>query len=1164
DGVFLALRHAVVAALFALAATPELPLWQTPREWIDLLRFTPLGATLAFAVYGLAAGLLPVRQHRPLPAATSLVLLIAPFALFNGLFLLASRDLLEFPAIWLGQDLSPALRSLPGCWLVLGLFGELAVQGLGVAVDQRWTHNWRLRALLWSSALWAALTPHIADLGSGERVGALPVWLQLPLGVATAVLAQGGLWGQTFLITGALLDALKGRRPTWQAAADHWRSGAGKGAVYSAWFMILVYGAALSGRGVAAAWITAQPLVFGTLLGMLLFPLARSLIETFDGSPALAGRLGAAYREPGNLLRGAVAGFAVAVWFGLGRTGAGDAMRFASGALAGAVIYAGVSLLLDAGAMARGLRQRPQRLPVYLAQAVMGGVTGGLIAWYFDAGQLRVVLDRIADYAVVSFPAAGRSSYEYMVYPLFSKWGATDLGLVSGGVKLFYAQSLSGVVQWAIAAPLFSLNLVLLTALIQRRLTPIRATFSRAGMAEVGAQTVRVLRWGLWMAPIISIFLRMAQDPTWYNQDGAVRSLLATAQQVLQPTDHYRAWSLDVFLGLMAYDWLRVLIWFDHMGLRVATLVNFSFVGMDAVNARLARALGHGPRGQAIPEGLRRFATWAPLLIPFYIPRGGEWEYVWTRAEGMHGHAGPLLPAVRDLLGAYAVAAALAIAIGTWVLMRARRAGTLHRVRRAPVHVLGNGLYMLRLGEDGRGHAQVIRPRRGCPEIDLTRRPEDDLDRRGRFFYVSEPGRQPWSLTRQPCPGTGVRHRVTEISTTALCYRADAADLTAFARVEVPPDDPLECWTVTFENHSNRPRRLRLTSFQELTLGAAEAASRHPEFNALHVGTRFVAPLAALLAHSRLLTDIHGRPAGEVAFHAAATDGQGVRLAGYEDSRGRFVGAGGLACPDGLAPDAPRAPDDEGLLYSFDPALSLTLGVTVPAQGSASVRFVTGYAASLQVAAQLIARRLGTPQPSLAVLERALDRVRMQRDAEPPAHNFSADGWTLGVDGNAPRPYSHVMANALGQGAILDSAGYVAAFAGNSQQNALTPFRLSDAGHRLPGEALYVVDLATDTCGGPTFAPLRRTDTPHRVEFAPGQAHFASTLKEFDLELTVCVPPDVSAQLRLLRIANRASAPRRCRVVAYFEWVLAELPADSRGQLELVTEPGAVYARNPD
>ncbi|MBK6962331.1 MAG: hypothetical protein IPH23_14920 [Gammaproteobacteria bacterium] len=183
------------------------------------------------------------------------------------------------------------------------------------------------------------------------------------------------------------------------------------------------------------------------------------------------------------------------------------------------------------------------------------------------------------------------------------------------------------------------------------------------------------------MAPIISIFLRMAQDPTLGHNQGWRRAQPARHRRskLLQPTDLPRLESLTCSSGLMAYDWLRVLIWFDHMGLQVATLVNFSFVGMDAVNARLARALSHGPRGQAIPEGLRRFATWAPLLVPFYIPRGGEWEYVWTRAEGMHGHAGPLLPAVRDLVGAYVVAAVLAIALGAWVLTRARRAGTLHR-----------------------------------------------------------------------------------------------------------------------------------------------------------------------------------------------------------------------------------------------------------------------------------------------------------------------------------------------------------------------------------------------------------------------------------------------------------------------------------------------------
>ncbi|ANX04944.1 GH36-type glycosyl hydrolase domain-containing protein [Immundisolibacter cernigliae] len=1163
DGLLVALRHAAVAALLALAATPGLPLWQTPQQWPDLLRLTPLGAALALAVYGLAAGLLPAHQRRPLPAATSLVLLALPFVLFNGLFLLASNGLLDAPGAWPGQGLPASARRLLGQWLVLGLFGQFALLGLGLAMDQRWTRSGRLHALLWGSALWAALTPRLAELGSGPFAASLPGWQQLPLVVASAALAQAGLWGQTFLITGALLDALKGRRPTWQAAADHWRSGAGKGAVYSAWFMVLIHGGAALGAGPTAGWIAGWPLLGGALVGAVLFPLARTVIETFDGSPPLAGRLAAAYRQPDNLARGALAGLAVALWFTLGVRAGSDGVRFAAGVLGGAVVYAGANLLFDTAAIGRGLRRRPQRPAVYLLQAAMGGVTGGLIAWYFDASQLQVVLDRFAGYAAVHNPQAGRGSYEFIIYPLFSKWGATDLGLITGGVKLFYAQSLSGVVQWAIAAPLFSLNLVLLTALIERRLRPIRAMFSRAGLAEVGAQTVRVLRWGLWMAPIIASFLRLAPDPAWYNQDGAVRSVLATVQQVVQPAGDYRAWSLELFLGVMAYDWLRVLIWFDHMGLRVATLVNFSFVGVDAVDANLARRLGHGPRGQVIPEGLRRFATWAPLLVPFYIPRGAEWDQVWARSEAMHGQAGPLLPAVHDLLGAYAVAAVLLIAITALVLRRAARAGTLARIHQTPMHRLGNGRYTLRLAEDGLGHAQAIRDRKGCPEIDLTRRPEDGLDRRGRFFYVSEAGQPVWSLMREPRPRADVRHSVIELSSTALCFRADTHDLTATARVEVPPDDALECWTVSFENRTDRPRLLHLSSFQELML-SPEAAARHPAFNAQHIGTHFVAPLCALLAHSRLLTDSRGRPGGATAFHAVAADGQAVRLVGYEDSRGRFVGAGGIGHPDGLAAGAPRRPDDQGLLYAFDPAFSLTVEVFVPPHGRAQVRFVTGFAPDAAAATQLIARQLGTPLPAPATLEASLTAIRQVRDALPPTSEFSTDGWTLSVDGNAPRPYSHLIANALGHGAVLDSAGDIASFAGNSQQNALTPFRLGETSHRLPGEGLYVVDLATGSCGSPTFAPLRRPEVAHRAEFAPGQARFVSSLGELDLELTVCVAPDQPAQARLLRIANRAATARRCRVVGYFEWVLAEIAADSRGRIEVRQENGVVFARNPD
>ena len=131
---------------------------------------------------------------------------------------------------------------------------------------------------------------------------------------------------------------------------------------------------------------------------------------------------------------------------------------------------------------------------------------------------------------------------------------------------------------------------------------------------------MRVLRWGLWMAPVINSFLRQSPDPSWYNQDGAVRTGAATVANLFLPAGSFKDWSLSIFTGLLAYDWLRVLIWFDHMGLRVATLVNLTFIGGDRLDESAARFAGHAGRTRIIPEGIRRFATWAPLLIPFYIP----------------------------------------------------------------------------------------------------------------------------------------------------------------------------------------------------------------------------------------------------------------------------------------------------------------------------------------------------------------------------------------------------------------------------------------------------------------------------------------------------------------------------------------------------------------
>ena len=337
----------------------------------------------------------------------------------------------------------------------------------------------------------------------------------------------------------------------------------------------------------------------------------------------------------------------------------------------GAFAYAGVDALFDLALIVDGKRRRMQSARVYWLGALLGGFVAGALGWYFDAAQVAVVWNKFWAYSDANYRLTGRALGDFVTYPIFNKYGMVNLGEVAGGVRLLYAELLSGVINWSFAAPLFAINAIFLTAILDRSLRPIRGLFSGAGAQGLVELAVRVMRWGLWMAPIINTFLRQSADPSWYNQDGAVRSLVAIGADIGMPHDGFADFSLTMFLGLLAYDWLRVLIWFDHMGLRVATLVNLSFLGGDRLDEAAARFIGHGARTRAIPDGIRRFGTWAPLLIPFYIPRGAAWDKAWTGAEAL-SHGGPMPGAVKTLAVAYGVAGVAAGATALALALRAR------------------------------------------------------------------------------------------------------------------------------------------------------------------------------------------------------------------------------------------------------------------------------------------------------------------------------------------------------------------------------------------------------------------------------------------------------------------------------------------------------------
>ena len=110
-----------------------------------------------------------------------------------------------------------------------------------------------------------------------------------------------------------------------------------------------------------------------------------------------------------------------------------------------------------------------------------------------------------------------------------------------------------------------------------------------------------------------------------------------------------------------------------------------------------------------------------------------------------------------------------------------------------------------------------------------------------------------------------------------------------------------------------------------------------------------------------------------------------------------------------------------------------------------------------------------------------------------------------------------------------------------------------------------MVDLATGRIDSAGFTPQRRADAVHETVFGRGYATFSMQRDGLELELTVFVPPDEPAEVRLLTIRNRTGEPRRFRVVPYFEMALAELPRDTRGRLQVRTDSArrAYYFANP-
>ena len=1152
-------QNILLAGLLA-ASSSRKELLQASATWGQVLTVNHLTAALAFLMYHVFNACSLASSGKHLKGVSGALIVGTPY-LFGWLLLLENVPLLQTLSNGLTGGLLaawPAILEGMGRLLVVFGFNEAVTNGISLATKGKALQTPKAHLFIFFVSLGVVVSPVIANLGSTAAVASLPVLRRAVMAVLATMFSFAGLWGEVYLITGMLLDSGHRTAPSRETIAAHVLTGMRKGMAYSGILMAILYVLNILLDAPASQTImTTFPMTVGILSGAWVFPFVKTIIETFDGSLPFFERTRYNYRDATLYARGAVGGFGFAYMITQGLFQRAMPDRIAFGLIIGLLASGGVSILRDAVYAVRG-QGRIQSWRLYVIDFLLGAFVGSATAFYLDSSQVPVIVKKFRLYT-----SSGFSAVDYITYPLINKWGRIELGSYAGGVKLIFLESLAGVINWSVAAWLFAINKVFMQALFEKDASPITFFFSKAGFAQLVEHMIYVLRWGLWMSPIIFTFLRMMPEPTWYNQDGAIRTLFAIYHNVTMSPEAFQAWSLKIFVYVMAFDFFRILIWMDHMGLRVATLVNLSFLGVDKLDERIARFIGPAAAQRYIPEAVKRFTTWGPLLIPFYLPRGQAWDYAWSTSEAIQNAAREkgMLPTLQSLtlpqtllLMGLAVLACTGISFGIRSLRRRARQ------RRIRSYELANREYRVVLKENGEVYSEVAHA--AC---DVSRRSYDIIDPCGRILYLVDMSEGPTGRTRfWPVVGNFPKEQF-EASRMERCddlLRVVNTSHGVRTTIEISlpdQDSTVELWEVTVENLTERSRQLKVVPYLEWVLNGGMHDRFHTQYARLFPEMEYVSRGHAILAWQK----------STKSMGILATD---VPPEGFLTSRVDFIGrARSIWSPRILETLDFSAARDTAPYPTFDPIGSLMVNAAVGPNASVTMRLMIGYAKNKAMALDSLGKHLKPQAAAAASLPRQKKTSLLIGHGEIPSGTpqpyceYLDHGTKLRVHTPyTPRPFDHAMSNAM-HSVMVTNRGLHTSSNGNSQQNRLTPDWPDTATREVPGEAIYLYDPDRGEWYSPTHHPLNEYHAKNEAEFGvDGTAIFRMTQGTVSTELTVFVPPDDPTGVYLLTVRNNADHPRRMRVAPYFQIVLSFQPERS-GPLQVHHDKAlnALFFENP-
>ena len=359
----------VLATGVLAASASSLSVWQAPGAWSDLLMLSSTGAAVFCLIYHIVNACLLTTNRKHISAVGSAITVAIPCA-FGLLLALQSGDLIRALADVVTGGAAAELPAGIGAALLLFGFGECLINAFSLLTERRLLRSPLAHVCLLAFAVLAVVAPRIADLGSGAV--AMPAAAQPFAALVATMLSQGGLWALVFLLTGVILDGMRGGAPSAGTIFGHGMSGLKKGMVFSGILMgfLLVLNAIVHWPVAQAAYRTA-PWLLLALGGALAYPLLKTIVESFDGSQSFFGRAKKAYGIPVLYARGIVIG--LAAWHALRCDffALTTAQRIWYGFMVGALAYAGVSILRDVILSSRGQgSMKPWR--TYFVEVMLG------------------------------------------------------------------------------------------------------------------------------------------------------------------------------------------------------------------------------------------------------------------------------------------------------------------------------------------------------------------------------------------------------------------------------------------------------------------------------------------------------------------------------------------------------------------------------------------------------------------------------------------------------------------------------------------------------------------------------------------------------------------------------------------------------------------------